>query len=157
MDHCKKTHVLRLLLREASLLAVFLAFAASSALAQSSPGPAGENDNRKTGVMIDEVAAGGPTEKAGILVHDIIITVDGTPVRSLRTILDALAQSKPGDTMQLTVARGPKDAITHVTMVLGASPIDSSQAYMGLTVDVGLLIVPRGEMPPTPKPQPPEV
>jgi S1-C subfamily serine protease len=94
--------------------------------------------------MIDEVTAGGPAAKAGISAHDIIVAIDGAPVHSLKPIFEALGKHKPGEAMQLTIVRGPQGTVTDVTMTLGASPMDPSRPYMGLSVSVYMLLVPGG-------------
>jgi S1-C subfamily serine protease len=153
-----KTARLSKLLPRAALIivAVFLPLTTGLANAQPLPGPAAGKENGQEGVIVDAVATEGPAAKAGIAVHDMIIAVETTPVLSVKQILEALALRKPGDKMQLTIAQGETGAITKITMILGASPIDPSQAYMGLTVNVGfLLLVPQGR-PPVQKQQPPE-
>lgn len=141
---------LRAPLLRAVCIAGFLALTTTLCFAQASPAPTGNTDKDQAGVMIDGVAAGGPAAKAGVSVHDIIVAVDGTPVHSLQPILQALEKHKPGDPMQLTIARWPKGTLTSVTMTLGANPIEPSQAYMGLSVTVGyMLLVPGGKIPPT--------
>ena len=69
-------------------------------------GPAELNPNYPpAGVLIAEVVADTPAERAGIQLYDFIIKVDGERVtcyRELSTILDG---HEPGDTVTITVAR----------------------------------------------------
>jgi S1-C subfamily serine protease len=112
---------------------VFVALTASLCFAQDTPELTIPTDKAQTGAMVDGVTAGGPAATAGILPHDTITAVEGTPVQSLRQILEALVQHNPGDTMGLTVVRASDGTTTEVTMVLATNPIDPSQPYMGLT------------------------
>ena len=139
----------------ASIVTAFLAFTTSLCFAQNSPESVVQTD-KDYGVMVDGVTAGGPAAKARISTHDIIAAIEGSPVRSLEQIVEALARHKPGDTMEVTVLRASDGAMKKVQMTLGANPIDPSQPYMGLTVTVGyMLLVPEGEIPPVQRRPPP--
>lgn len=82
------------------------------------------------GIIVDEVAPGGPAGKAGILptivdeygrirLGDIILEIDSKPVRSADDILDILESHKEGETITLTVLRKSKK-IT-ITVQLGSN------------------------------------
>ena len=115
-------------------------------------------DTAQKGAIVAEVTADGPAAKAGISAYDIVTAVEGTAVRSPLQILEALARHKPGDTMKLTVARASDGSLTEVTITLGASPRNPSQPYMGLTFDLGyILLMPEDGMPPAQKEAPPGI
>ncbi len=63
--------------------------------------------NQGTGVLISEVTIGGPADKAGLKAGDIIIQVDGLPVRGVQELRHALNDNFPGDTrkVNLTIVR----------------------------------------------------
>jgi len=69
------------------------------------------------GVMIYEVVPDSAAEKAGlrgirrdqqgrVQLGDIIIAVDGKPIKSMNDLLDTLEQHKVGDTVRVTFIRG---------------------------------------------------
>lgn len=60
----------------------------------------------ENGYLIEEVARGGPAEKAGLLAGDVIVAVDGTRVAGMTTDQGKeLVQGKSGTTVQITVDR----------------------------------------------------
>ncbi len=61
----------------------------------------------KGGVAVVSVAAGGPAEKAGVKAGDLITAIDGTDTPDSDHLLGALATHAPGDTVALTLERGP--------------------------------------------------
>jgi hypothetical protein len=74
------------------------------------PGPSlvahmGVNPAR-TSLLVD-VIPGLPADKAGLQDHDLVIAVDGSDDASPHNIRARLRKMKPGDTITLTVRRGP--------------------------------------------------
>ena len=57
------------------------------------------------GAAVKAVEEDSPAEKAGIEVNDIVTAVDGEPVNDRGDLADAVAASKAGDTLTLTVYR----------------------------------------------------
>jgi S1-C subfamily serine protease len=113
-------------------------------------------DTRPKGLLVDKVDAGGPAEKAGIVVNDVLTSVDGSALETVTDIMAALSHHKPGDSLRLTIRKADGSAGADVTLVLGASPDDSSRPYMGLSIFSVFLLVPEGQgrpktvQPPTP-------
>lgn len=73
---------------------------------------AGESSDLVDGVKVNVVGPGTPADLAvaasgenGIQVGDVILAVDGTPVRTEVEIFDALATSKPGEKVTVEVER----------------------------------------------------
>jgi S1-C subfamily serine protease len=59
------------------------------------------------GVLVTSVASGGPAQIAGILTGDIIISMDGIPMRNIADLTSYLGEFKsPGDTTVIEVIRG---------------------------------------------------
>jgi serine protease Do len=58
------------------------------------------------GVAVSDVVAGGPGDRAGVRVFDVVVRVDGQPVDSLGAIRRQLAYHRPGESAALTVLRG---------------------------------------------------
>lgn len=64
------------------------------------------------GLIVLHVETGGPAEKAGIVLGDVIVELDSRPVPHTYGIRSALASSKVGDTLKLKLLRAgtPVDA-----------------------------------------------
>jgi S1-C subfamily serine protease len=77
----------------------------------SSPTVTFDDGGGKAGVRVQEVDPGGPAARAGILGEgtvaggDIILALDGTPVRSMAQIDDVVARHRPGDGIAVVVQR----------------------------------------------------
>jgi S1-C subfamily serine protease len=70
------------------------------------------------GVVVDPVP-GGPAAQAGLQTGDIVVAIDGQPIRSVPDLQAALAAHRPGDRLQLTVVRpGQANPLTF-TVTLG--------------------------------------
>jgi len=104
-------------------------------------------DSTPRGLLVDKVDAGGPAEKAGIVVNDVITAVEGVALESPKDIIVALSRHKPGDQMVLTIRAVKETTTTDVTLTLGASPEDATRPYMGLSVLALYLLVPEGQGP----------
>jgi len=77
--------------------------------------------DRTSAVFITEVAVGGPSDQAGLVVGDAIIAVDGRDVGGFDEMISYLFNhTSPGDTIQFIVLRDGQE-IT-VDLVLGARP-----------------------------------
>ncbi len=72
------------------------------------------------GDKIDRVQSGSPATRAGLQQGDIIMQINGQPIKDETTLPKTLAQLHPGDTVQLSVARG--SAQQTVTVVLTERP-----------------------------------
>lgn len=62
----------------------------------------------KQGVMVDSVKKGGPADKAGILVEDIIVALNGRPVKDGDDLVDHVAEMPIGTPVTITVDRNGK-------------------------------------------------
>ena len=61
-------------------------------------------DNNR-GILIEEVFTGGPAERAGLRVDDIILSINGEPIMQERQALLVAASTKPGDEIEVVVLR----------------------------------------------------
>ena len=57
------------------------------------------------GIAISGVVPGGPAEGAGLLRGDLLVSVDGQPVRTLRQLYRLLWRRVPGETVGMQVLR----------------------------------------------------
>jgi serine protease Do len=101
------------------------------------------------GVMVQEVKPGGPADKAGIKIRDIIVSIDGREIKNGDDLVADIASRRPGTTIRLGFVRDGKQETA--TVVVGdrdkifadqlgensQSPSDngvSSEAKLGITV-----------------------
>jgi S1-C subfamily serine protease len=68
------------------------------------------------GALITRLTSGGPAEKAGLQVGDVIVQADNKPVDSTSTLLDILLTKNPGDTVPIHVYRGNQQLTVNVTL-----------------------------------------
>ena len=68
------------------------------------------------GVEIVAVAPGGPAQRAGLLRGDVLLEVDGEPVRGEEMLGRLLRQRDPGDPVELIVLRGTASVRTRIEL-----------------------------------------
>jgi S1-C subfamily serine protease len=61
--------------------------------------------DRAEGVLIRGLQRGGPAERAGIQVQDVVLDVGGKPTRDTPTLIARIAELPPGSTAKVTVWR----------------------------------------------------
>lgn len=76
--------------------------------------------DRAEGVLIRGLQRGGPADKAGIQVRDIVLEVEGKPTRDTPALLARIAELAPGSSAQVTIWRDGKPIATEV--VVGKRP-----------------------------------
>ena len=70
----------------------------------------------KVGAYIKQVSPGGPADKAGLKVGDVIVAADGTVVQSFDQLRVIVQQHKPGDQVDVTYYRKSERLTTTVTL-----------------------------------------
>ena len=70
----------------------------------------------KNGVLVQQVQPGGPADKAGLKAEDIIVTIDGRPIKDGDDLVNEIASRKPGSTIRLGYIRDGKQQDTTVTI-----------------------------------------
>jgi S1-C subfamily serine protease len=73
------------------------------------------------GPVMVAVTAGGPADKAGLVVGDIVLDIDGKVTPDSGTLIEAVAAHRPGDTVKLTVQHRAGTTST-VSLTLGQLP-----------------------------------
>ena len=71
---------------------------------------------RKEGAIIAGVVRGGPADKAGIRVGDILVKVEDTPVSNTATMLNLIAQLAPGAPARFGIVRDGKELDIRITV-----------------------------------------
>jgi serine protease Do len=87
----------------------------------------------KNGVLVQTVSPGGPSDKAGLKPRDIIISIDGRPIKDGNDLVEEIASRHPGTTVRIGYLRDGKQADTVVTIgdrdkVTSEQLADSDQA-----------------------------
>jgi S1-C subfamily serine protease len=67
------------------------------------------------GVVISGVVASGPAENAGLTTGDLVLSVDGEPVTTLRGLYRAIWKKGPGEALRLQVLRDSAIRVVEVT------------------------------------------
>jgi S1-C subfamily serine protease len=67
------------------------------------------------------VTGGGPAASAGVLVGDVLLSIEGTPVESPEELLDLLMTIGAGRSARLQVLRG--NVVTELTVTVGERPV----------------------------------
>jgi len=67
---------------------------------------AGLRLQRDFGIIVSDVEPGGPADKAGLKIQDIVLSVDGAPAGSLPLFSHSLYLHAPGDMTKIEVLRG---------------------------------------------------
>jgi len=70
----------------------------------------------KNGVLVQKVQPEGPADKAGLKARDIVVTVDGRPIKDGDDLVSEIASRRPGSTIRLGYVRDGKQADTTVTI-----------------------------------------
>lgn len=76
----------------------------------------GAQDIEKGGILVTNVTPGGPAELADLRVDDLILTINDVNMSSVSQALDIIANSTPGESLQLEVLRGTEELSLTVTV-----------------------------------------
>jgi len=97
----------------------------------------------KSGALIQQVTAGGPADDAGLKAgknptssgliagSDVIVAVDGKPVKASDELVAIISAKKPGDKVKLTYYRGSTRKTTEVTLKKRPSTAQSRRQGQG--------------------------
>ncbi len=83
------------------------------------------NLKTRKGAIIGEVERGTPADKAGLKKYDVIIEVNGKPVKDHHDLMFKIAEIEPGEKIEIKVIRDGKEKI--ITVTLGERPSDEEQ------------------------------
>ena len=74
------------------------------------------------GVSVAEVTHNGPADKAGLKTNDLIVAVDGMPVKTARDLRNQVALKKPGQTITISVQRDNSGKPLPIKVITEAEP-----------------------------------
>lgn len=92
------------------------------------------------GVLIGDVSADGPADKAGVRRGDVVVSLDGKPVKDATSFRNQVALIKPGDKARLEVLRGGRKQTVSVKIgrlsgeTVARAPHSNSVNQLGLNV-----------------------
>jgi len=72
------------------------------------------------GVVVRDLVRGGPADKAGIHVRDVVIEIDGKPTRDIPALLARIAELPPGSVVKVRIVRN--SAAQDVDVTVGKRP-----------------------------------
>jgi serine protease Do len=70
----------------------------------------------KNGVLVQGVTAGGPADKAGLKPRDIIVSIDGRPIKDGNDLVAEIASRHPGSSVRIGYLRDGKQADVAITI-----------------------------------------
>lgn len=73
------------------------------------------------GVFVAAISPGGPADKAGIRVNDIVLKIDDTEIKSETALISKIRSHKPGDSVNVTFQRGDQTSTVAVTLTSATS------------------------------------
>src|SRR5580704_4208377 len=85
---------------------------------------AGLGLSQKYGVIVSDVLPGGPAEAAGLMIGDILVSVDGQPADNLPSVNYFFLLRDSSDKVQVTVLRGTKQQVFSVGTVEEGQDVD---------------------------------
>ncbi|CAB3789684.1 Putative serine protease HtrA [Paraburkholderia ultramafica] len=68
------------------------------------------------GLLVNSLAQGGPAERAGVLVGDVLIELDGAPCRGMDDLYTALGSGSIGQSLKIALIRGGERTECSVTV-----------------------------------------
>jgi serine protease Do len=77
-----------------------------------------------SGVILDDIRPGGPAEKAGVKIGDIVLEIDGKKIRSLPQLAGSLYLHPTDEPMTLNVMRGTEKITFHVPVLTQKHDVD---------------------------------
>ena len=73
-----------------------------------------------SGVQIAGLVPGGPADRGGARVGDILLAIEGRPITNQHTMLETVAKLRPGDPATMRLRRGPREL--DLRIVVGTRP-----------------------------------
>jgi len=70
------------------------------------PAPIAEQFGQETALLLISVEVGGPAEAAGMMMGDVLVSLDGLRIRHMDDLMGALAGDRVGKTVPASVVRG---------------------------------------------------
>jgi serine protease Do len=99
------------------------------------------NIDVKQGAMVQEVESGTPADKAGMKPYDVVVEVDGKPVKDHNDLLIKIADIEPGTTIDVKVVRkGGEEKILKVKIAERESTDEGQEPATSTDKDIGFKV-----------------
>ncbi|MFQ6070059.1 MAG: DegQ family serine endoprotease [Candidatus Aminicenantales bacterium] len=98
------------------------------------------NLKSKNGAIISEVSPGTPADKAGFKPYDVIVEVNGEPVKNENDLRFKIADLQPGTKVKIKVIRKGKEIILTPT-IAELEPAEGETAAPATEKDIGLEVI----------------
>jgi S1-C subfamily serine protease len=72
------------------------------------------------GLLVVHVEQGGPAEKGGVLLGDVLLSIQGNALEEMDSLMNLLTSAKVGDTCSIEAIRGGQ--VVQVSVKLGDRP-----------------------------------
>ncbi len=94
------------------------------------------------GILIGKVDAGTPAQKAGLKKYDLIVEVNGKPIKSVTELRTMIAGFNPGDKLQLTIYRekAKKDVEVTIEEAPETASIKKGEGEEEQVIDLGMVL-----------------
>jgi len=86
-----------------------------------------------SGVSVAELTHNGPAEKAGLKTNDLIVAVDGAPVKTARDLRNQVALKKPGQSITVSVQRDKGGKPLPIQVITEAEPAPPEQSLVSIS------------------------
>jgi serine protease Do len=94
---------------------------------------AGLNLQKRQGVVVSDVTPGGPSEKAGMKIQDVLLSLDGSPVGSV-ALAEMVISTRPGDAVvKAEVLRGTEKVSLEIPVTQERDDVDRMADLMDPT------------------------
>jgi serine protease Do len=84
-------------------------------------------------VSVAEVTHNSPADKAGLRTNDVILAVDGMPVKTAREVRNHVALTKPGQTITISVLRDKSGKPLPIKVITEAEPAPDAEALVSIS------------------------
>jgi S1-C subfamily serine protease len=74
-------------------------------------------DDGGQGAIITNVQPASPADKAGILIDDVVLAVDGEPIDGQAGLVAAIRDAEPGQTVKIEIFRGGERLVFEATLI----------------------------------------
>ena len=95
-----------------------------------------------TGALVSNVMKDSPAAKAGVEAGDVIIAIDGKPVKSSGDIVNEIGLMKPGTTTKMTLYRGKKKQEITVKIANYNENVAQKEKAGGAELSFGMVLEP---------------
>jgi serine protease Do len=85
------------------------------------------------GVTVADVTHDGPAEKAGLKTNDVIVAIDGKPVKTARDLRNTVTLMKPGQSITVSVRRDNNSKPIPIKVIVEAEPAPPEEALVSIS------------------------